>query len=208
MLRVEGWRVAVVMACGPDAVLSHECAAEYWGMRPHNGTVWTVSVPRHRGGSIRGIRTHRMKLDPADLVFVDGIWVTTPARTLIDLAEVVPFGQLPRAIERLEELRLFDLRAIEAAMARSPGRRGLRPLAAALELHRPGVVTRPGWSGGRWSSSPPPGCPRRPPTPGSPGSTARSTCSGPTTRSWSRSTARGTTAPPARSSATGASRPS
>jgi hypothetical protein len=49
---------------------------------------------------------------------------------------------LPRALERAEELRLFDLAAIDAAMARAPGRRGLKPLTAALELHRPGIVTR------------------------------------------------------------------
>jgi hypothetical protein len=142
MLRTEGWRVAVVLACGPDAVLSHESAAEFWGMRPHNGTFWSVTVPGDRGRRLKNVRAHQMKLDPADVTFVDGIWVTTPARPLLDLAEVVGADQLPRALERAEELRLFDLRAIEAAMARAPGRRGLKPLDAALDLYRPGVVTR------------------------------------------------------------------
>jgi hypothetical protein len=146
MMRVEAQRVAVVLACGPDAVLSHESAGAFWGMRPHRGTFWSVSIPGNRGRTLPGVRVHQMKLEPEDVVFVDGIWVTTPARTLLDLAEVLPTpaAHLPRAIERLEELRLFDLRAIDATMARSPGRRGLRPLADALELHRPGIVTRSG----------------------------------------------------------------
>jgi hypothetical protein len=141
MMRTEARRVAVLIACGPDAVLSHESAAEYWGMRPYSGAFWSVSVPRHRGDGITGVRVHRMNLDPADITFVDGIWVTTPARTLLDLAEVAP-RHVPRAIERLEELRLLDLGAIEETMARAPGRRGLKPLDAALDLYRPGVVTR------------------------------------------------------------------
>jgi hypothetical protein len=142
MLRIEGWRVAVVMACGRGAVLSHESAAAYWGMRPDHGTFWSVSIPGNRGRSLSNIRVHQTRLAPEDIVFRDGIWVTTPARTLLDLAEVVPAAQLPRALERAEELRLFDLGAIDATIARSPGRRGLKPLLAALELHRPGVVTR------------------------------------------------------------------
>jgi hypothetical protein len=141
MMRVEAWRVAVVSAAGRGAALSDESAGAFWGMRPHRGTFWSVSIPGNRGRPLPGVRVHQMKLSPDDVVLVDGIWVTTPARTLLDLAEVAP-AHLPRAIERLEELRLFDLRAIEATMARSPGRRGLQPLNAALELHRPGIVTR------------------------------------------------------------------
>jgi hypothetical protein len=54
--------------------------------------------------------------------------VTSVARTLLDLAEVLSLRQLRYAIEQTERLRLFDLRALQRLMARSHGRRGLKPL--------------------------------------------------------------------------------
>ena len=85
-------------------------------------------------------RTRR--LDPEDRATEDGIPVTTVARTLLDLAEVLPAGDLARAIEASETLQLFDLRAVEDVIARSPGRRGLRPLRRALDAYRPAPFTR------------------------------------------------------------------
>jgi hypothetical protein len=58
----------------------------------------------------------------------EGIPVTTVARTLVDLAEVVRQQELERAVEQAERLRLFDLRKVENVCERSRGRRGLRPL--------------------------------------------------------------------------------
>ena len=72
----------------------------------------------------------------------DGIPVTTVARTLLDLAEVVAPSDLARAVEASERLRLFDLGAVEDVIARSPGRRGLRALGSALAAYRPPPVTR------------------------------------------------------------------
>jgi hypothetical protein len=54
---------------------------------------------------------------------------------LLDLAEVVPPSDLERAIDASERLRLFDLRAIEDVIARSPGRRGQQRLRRALAAY-------------------------------------------------------------------------
>jgi hypothetical protein len=72
----------------------------------------------------------------------DGIPVTTLARTLLDLGEVVSSRQLERAFEQAELLRLLDLRAIEALAKRARGRRGLRPLAALLSGASEPAMTR------------------------------------------------------------------
>jgi very-short-patch-repair endonuclease len=72
------------------------------------------------------------RLDPRDVTIKDGIPVTTVARTLLDLAEVLHPRQLERALEEAERLRRFDLRSIEDVARRSRGRRGLRPLVAVL----------------------------------------------------------------------------
>jgi Protein of unknown function (DUF559) len=58
----------------------------------------------------------------------DAVPVTTPARTLLDLAEVVPRRSLERAVEEAEALRLFDLRAVDRVLAAHPHRHGARRL--------------------------------------------------------------------------------
>jgi very-short-patch-repair endonuclease len=59
---------------------------------------------------------------------MDGIPVTSLARTLLDVAEVAPRNHVVRAITEAERKGIIDLRALEDTMARSPGRRGRRPL--------------------------------------------------------------------------------
>jgi len=51
-----------------------------------------------------------------------GVPITTVPRTLLDLAEVVPRRQLKAAIETADRRGLFDGRAVEELLARSPGR--------------------------------------------------------------------------------------
>jgi hypothetical protein len=63
----------------------------------------------------------------------DGIPVTSVARTLLDLAEILPVRRLERAVEEAERLGIFDRRAIEDVCARGNGRRGLGALRAAVE---------------------------------------------------------------------------
>jgi hypothetical protein len=92
-----------------------------------------VMAPRGRHGG-PGIRLHRTRfLHPEDTAVRDGIPVTSVARTLLDLAEVLTPRQLERAFEQAERLRLLDVRAVERLCARSPGRRGRKPLASLLE---------------------------------------------------------------------------
>ena len=62
-----------------------------------------------------------------------GIPVTSPARTLLDLAAVVPPDAVERAVERAEALRIFDLGAILRLLSDNPRHPGRRALAGALE---------------------------------------------------------------------------
>ena len=89
-----------------------------------------IGRSRHRRP---GIVVHRpRRFDPEDRDILHGIPITTVARTLLDLAEVVSRRELARAIERAELIGVFDLQAIEELMGRSRGRRGLRPLRSEL----------------------------------------------------------------------------
>ncbi len=136
-LTPNGRRMAAVLACGPGAVLSHRTAAGIWGLRPDHRTRWDVTVPRGGGRRRRAFDVHQHRLDPRDITRVAEVPVTTIARTLLDLAEVVPRDHLDRAIERAEQLRRFDARALAELLARSPGRHGCAPLRTALSAFDP-----------------------------------------------------------------------
>lgn len=118
--------MAAVLACGPDALLSHRSAAALWGLTgPRRGSVDVTSA---RGRGRPGIAVHEGGIDADDRAVRDGIPVTSVARTLLDLADVVDRKSLERAFEEADRLGLLAFKAVEAVCARGPGRRGLTPL--------------------------------------------------------------------------------
>jgi very-short-patch-repair endonuclease len=131
-----GRLLAAVLACGPDAVLSHRSAGWLWAILPSARRI-EVTSPRRR--TARGdLAVHRSsELDDEDRTVLDEIPVTTVARTLVDLAEVLPEDRLARAVHETEVRRSFDLRAIERTLARLPGRRGRHQLRRVLAGYRP-----------------------------------------------------------------------
>lgn len=142
----KGHWLAAVLACGPAAVLSHRSSAALWGLLPDSRGVVDVTVPgRTRRGS-DGIVVHNVRrLHPDDRRRHYNIPVTSLARTLLDLAEVVWPRQLARAVDEAERLGLFDLRALDQMRERSHGRHGLLPLGEAIRRYRPTApLTRSG----------------------------------------------------------------
>jgi len=136
-LRREGHWLAAVLAVGPGAVLSHRDAAGLHDLRPaHHACVDVTTTANRRDEP--GIWAHRTRvLDAQDITTVDGIPVTTVARTLVDLAGVVPRDHLAKAIKETDRQRTFDLTAVQAALARTRGRRGLghQALNQAIQEH-------------------------------------------------------------------------
>jgi very-short-patch-repair endonuclease len=63
-------------------------------------------------------------LDAPDITTVNGIPVTTVARTLVDLAGIVPRDQLAKAFRQADELRTLDVRAVRDVLTRTAGRKG------------------------------------------------------------------------------------
>jgi very-short-patch-repair endonuclease len=100
--------MAAVFACGPGAVLSHRSAAELWELlKPRLGPI-DVAVATPGGRARRkGLRIHRFpSLPNTATTYHDGISVTTPARTLTDLATVAPAWELRKATRQAEFLGL------------------------------------------------------------------------------------------------------
>ena len=100
--------LAAVLACGPDAVLSHRSAGALWGIRPSSSRLSEVTVARTGGRADRpGLWVHRTNRLAADeITRRDNIPVTSPARTIADLRRVLPSDHLQAAIRRAEVLRL------------------------------------------------------------------------------------------------------
>ena len=114
LLTVDGRRMAAVLAAGPGAVLSHASAAALWEIRPTSATRIDVTV-RSDGGRAAAGPAHPPNADAPRRRDhrAPGIPVTTPARTLLDLASSLPRRALERALDEAEIQRALRPRALE-----------------------------------------------------------------------------------------------
>jgi very-short-patch-repair endonuclease len=133
----DGLRMAAVLACGPGAALSHVSAGALLGIRETVSVL--LDVTARTRGSRPGLRVHRAALDPRDVGTVRSIPVTAPARTLIDLADVLEPQAVARAVEEAIRLRLLTPAHLDEALQRHPGRRAIPLLTEQVERHVPGI---------------------------------------------------------------------
>jgi very-short-patch-repair endonuclease len=138
--------MAAVLAVGHDAAISHRSAAALWEiLPPPDEPLIDVTVtrghPRHRPG----IRIHRSRR--LQRSFNAGVPLTSPLRTLVDLATTVGAHDLERAVEEAQIRRLvrpdqlgrlhrFD-RYHEPCLTRSEAERRLLALIRAAKLPPP-----------------------------------------------------------------------
>jgi very-short-patch-repair endonuclease len=135
---------AAALACGDRAWISHASAGgllRVLAKRPRDDVDVTVvarHAPRHRG-----IRVHRVQLLYRDEVTrFRQIPVTTPARTLLDLATVLPLRELEQAIAEAERRHDGAQRRLLGLLARYPGRAGTAKLRELLGGPRDPAFTR------------------------------------------------------------------
>jgi very-short-patch-repair endonuclease len=148
--------MAAVLACGSKAVLSHHAAAALWEIRPrHHGPI-DVTITGGQARQRKGVRVHRTTLDRRHITRHHDIPITTPTRTLTDLAATLRRRDLDRAIEQALILRLTNratllqcqnprlARALdhEPALTRSEAEARLLELIRAAELPPPLTNTR------------------------------------------------------------------
>lgn len=135
---VAGQRVAAVLACGEPAAGSHRTAAATLGLlgasRVQDVTVWDGNGSRSR----RGVVVHRTAtVAEAELTEADGVVVTSVARTLCDLGDVVPAVRVRRALLAAEREQVLDMDAVDRALAVSRRRRGPATLRELLRRYDP-----------------------------------------------------------------------
>ncbi|HKJ91516.1 MAG TPA: type IV toxin-antitoxin system AbiEi family antitoxin domain-containing protein [Longimicrobiales bacterium] len=129
-------KMAAVLACGLESLLSHWSAAALWTLAAPQAVTAPpdVSVMGDRAVRRAGIRIHRVtSLDPDERTTLDGLPVTTPARTLVDLAAVAASRDLERAVARAEREQLVSREMLAGLVTRYKGRPGVPALRATLD---------------------------------------------------------------------------
>jgi len=130
-----GLLTAALMAAGEGAVLGMRAAATVWGFLDQPNP---VDVLRSRGGRnqraclrVEGERSwpclviHQPRdLPPSELTVSNGLALTTPARTLLDIAAILPARKFSRAFLEADRLQLLDDQALAQCAERTQGRKG------------------------------------------------------------------------------------
>lgn len=134
---------AALLACGSGAVLSHRSAGTIWGFINRTQGPVDVTVAGRDCGVRKGVRLRRVvSLEQADVQCRDGLRVTAPSRTLLDLAGLLSDRDLDRAVNEALVLRLTTHEDLIQTVRRSKGRRGTRSLRAFLDRTTGPTFTR------------------------------------------------------------------
>ena len=123
------WKQRALAACliaGPGAGVSHRSAAALWAISGFRPGSLEITVPPGRSSRNGLARVHRSSVH---VVRRDGVPVTPPARTLVDLAGVVSEVRLEEAIDDVLCRRLVRLEDLVVPA----GRRGSKALRAVLD---------------------------------------------------------------------------
>jgi very-short-patch-repair endonuclease len=135
LTRTQQW-MAAIQACGEEAALSHRSAAALWEIAKERDAQVDVSVRRRCERLCRGIRARsRPSLEAEDIVLHQGIPVTRPARTLLDLATELDPRALERAVNEADKKDLVDPEVLRITLEDFAGEPGVRALRQLLDRH-------------------------------------------------------------------------
>jgi very-short-patch-repair endonuclease len=113
---------AAVYACAPNAFLSHQSAAELWGLtKQRPGPIHVVVVGRNPGMRRNGIRIHRTTtLTRKHVRHRHRVPITSPARTIADLAPSTAADELELLIATARRKGLISDRELRALVKHDP----------------------------------------------------------------------------------------
>jgi hypothetical protein len=138
----KGRWMAAVLAAGDGALLSHRSAARLWRILPPAAEWADITCPLGRVVRRKGIVSHGSAVADDEWLVEDAIPVTSPFRTIFDLAAVAEKREVERALHEAEVRELTDRVSLPMLLERYRGRRGTRNLRALLESEEPVGITR------------------------------------------------------------------
>lgn len=114
-------------------VASHRAASAVWGLEGFRDTPVEITTQRRVRSPGTGVVIHRQALDRKDRTIFNGIPVTTPSRTLLDLAAVADLQVVEAALQDALRKGLTTMFRLRLLLSRSggkgkPGVGGLRRL--------------------------------------------------------------------------------
>lgn len=135
---------AALLACGPNALLSHASAAGLWGLRSLSLEPIHLTIASRRHRRLAGVRAHRTAhLLPRDVRVEEGLPVTSPARTLLDQAVTLTSRELERELdEALNVVRIVTPAELEDVLARTERRPGVPLLRRLLAARTTATITQ------------------------------------------------------------------
>ena len=115
-----------LLSRGDAAVLVDDSAAGLWEIRRYRGREIFIAVPASgQRRKRRGVTVHRRILPRGDITWHYGIPVTTPARTIIDMAaKLNDEGAIERMIDQADARNVLKVPALRDAVHNAGGERG------------------------------------------------------------------------------------
>jgi very-short-patch-repair endonuclease len=125
--------LAAVLGCSsPGGVASHLSAGWLWGLLDRcSDVVHLTALGGRNPAALEGVRIHRPRRPPDRLRWRNGIPLTSPIDTLLDLASVLDAGELEAAVAKAIRARLVSPAGLQAALAAAGPRTGIAELRAA-----------------------------------------------------------------------------
>jgi Transcriptional regulator, AbiEi antitoxin/Protein of unknown function (DUF559) len=134
LTRERRW-MAATLACGQGAALSHRSAGALWRISTEGAWI-DVSVRHSVERRRAGIRMRRRSSLPAhDITPRNGVLVTRPSRTLLDLANELGPKALERAVNEADKHDLVSPDELREALTSFTGEPGVRPLRRLLDKY-------------------------------------------------------------------------
>lgn len=134
---------AALLACGDRGLISHTSALGLWGIVSAPPSEVHVMVVGHDCRRKAGIRVHRVKdIDDRDVRRRNGLPVTSPARSLIDVAASASLTELDDVIAEARARRLIRDGELERVLERCERTRGAPRMRAFLKAEMSPGLTR------------------------------------------------------------------
>ena len=127
--------MAALLACGPDATLAHRSAASLWRLLPYPATAppW-ITIPSERYAQRPRMQISRASIQPRDIRTRGRLRVTSPPRTVLDMAALLDGYELEALVAEANFRKLAREHELRDQVERYPKRRGVTALRNVLDL--------------------------------------------------------------------------